>query len=102
MLVEPSGSIPGLIKRLPWSHMEDYLHYDLLTDVGRITCPTLLMVGSDDTSTPPEDQRVLYEALTCEKELHIIPHADHNFAGAGCMEVVREIFDGWVERLGGG
>ncbi|MDP3784839.1 MAG: alpha/beta fold hydrolase [bacterium] len=44
-LEEKSVSLPGVIKRLKWSHMEDRLKYDLLPNVKKLTMPVLLVVG---------------------------------------------------------
>jgi alpha-beta hydrolase superfamily lysophospholipase len=51
-----------------------------LERVSRIKAPTLVLWGEDDKIDPPETGRLLFEALACEKQLHIIPgngHAGH-------------------------
>jgi alpha-beta hydrolase superfamily lysophospholipase len=48
--------------------------------VSRITIPTLVLWGEKDELDPPETARLLYDALICKKQLHIIPgngHAGH-------------------------
>jgi alpha-beta hydrolase superfamily lysophospholipase len=48
--------------------------------VSRIAIPTLVLWGEDDQVDPPETGRLLFAALKCKKELHIIPgngHAGH-------------------------
>jgi alpha-beta hydrolase superfamily lysophospholipase len=48
--------------------------------VSSIAIPTLVLWGEDDKVDPPETGRLLFEALTCKKRLHIIPgngHAGH-------------------------
>jgi alpha-beta hydrolase superfamily lysophospholipase len=48
--------------------------------VSRITIPTLVLWGEEDELDPPETARLLYGALICKKQLHIIPgngHAGH-------------------------
>ena len=53
---------------------------DTLTRVSKIKAPTLVLWGEDDKLDPPETARLLYEALSCEKQLHIISgngHAGH-------------------------
>lgn len=49
---EMSESVPGRVKRLKWSHMEDRLRYNLLDHIDRLTMPVLMIVGSEDDSTP--------------------------------------------------
>jgi uncharacterized protein len=57
---------------------------DTIRRVGSIRVPTLVIWGEDDKLDPPETARLLAEALTCQKQLHIIPgnghagHADRN------------------------
>jgi pimeloyl-ACP methyl ester carboxylesterase len=45
--------------------------------VSRITIPTLVLWGEDDQLDPPETARLLYDALICKKQLHIIPGNGH-------------------------
>lgn len=69
---------------------------DTLKRVARIQVPTLVLWGADDEIDPPETARVLYEALSCEKQLHIIPgnghvgHLDRN------KETVFELTANWA------
>lgn len=101
---ESSESIPGLVKRLRWSHMEDRLKYDLLPDAHKLTIPVLLIAGDQDDGTPPEHQRLLYEKLPGKKEIHIIKNADHNFRNNGelnepALREIKGIFNKWIESL---
>lgn len=50
---------------------------DTLQKVSRITSPTLVLWGEDDQLDPPETARLLYNALMCKKQLHIIPGNGH-------------------------
>lgn len=50
---------------------------DTLKRVSRISAPTLVLWGAEDKMDPPETARLLYEALTCQKQLHIIPGNGH-------------------------
>lgn len=95
---EESVSTPGLIKRLPWSHMEDRLKYDLLIDAHKLTMPVLLIVGDKDDSTPPEHIELFYEALPDPKELHIIPDAPHTFRSSEHLQTIEELFANWIKR----
>jgi alpha-beta hydrolase superfamily lysophospholipase len=45
--------------------------------VSRITIPTLVLWGEEDELDPPETARLLYDALMCKKQLHIIPGNGH-------------------------
>lgn len=45
--------------------------------VSRIAIPTLVLWGEDDQVDPPETGRLLFAALKCKKQLHIIPGNGH-------------------------
>jgi pimeloyl-ACP methyl ester carboxylesterase len=96
---EESQSMPGVIKRLKWSHMEDRLKYDLLTKIDKLTMPVLLIVGENDESTPSEHQQILYEALPGKKELHIIENAQHTFRDLGHLAEIKQIFNKWIGSI---
>lgn len=97
--VAESKSKPGVIKKLPWSHIEDRLKYDLMPNVGKLTMPVLLIVGELDDSTPPEHQKILYSALPGKKELHIIKGAKHTFREKKHLEEIRRIFLNWIDSI---
>jgi alpha-beta hydrolase superfamily lysophospholipase len=50
---------------------------DTLKRVSGIKAPTLILWGEDDKLDPPETARLLYDALSCEKQLHVIPGNGH-------------------------
>lgn len=95
---EKSGSIPGLIKKTPWSHMEDRLKYDVLLDVDKLTMPVLLMVGDKDDSTPLAHQQILLNNLPGPKEIHIIKGAPHTFRTPEELQEIQEIMEKWIEK----
>jgi len=45
--------------------------------VSKIAIPTLVLWGEDDKLDPPETARLLFAALTCKKQLHVIPGNGH-------------------------
>ena len=93
-----SESVPGLIKRLKWSHMQDRMKYDLLSDVNKLTMPVLMIVGENDDSTPPEHQKVSFDVLPGKKEIHIIKGAHHTFRDLVHLEEIKMIFDKWIKN----
>lgn len=97
--IEESGSRPGLIKKLKWSHMEDRLKYDSLPGVDKLTMPVLLIVGEKDDSTPLKHQKILFNALPGKKELHIIKGVPHTFRDTKHLEEIKEIFLKWINSL---
>lgn len=50
---------------------------DTIKRVAHIKAPTLILWGEEDKLDPPETARRLYAALTCKRELHIIPGNGH-------------------------
>ena len=68
---------------------EDYL--------PRVQAPSLLIVGSLDTGVV-QLNREAYVALTCPKQLIIVPGATHLFEEAGTLEQVAEHAWDWFHR----
>jgi uncharacterized protein len=97
--ITESTSKPGTIKRLPWSHMEDRLKYDLLKEVKKLTMPVLLIVGEYDDNTPPPHQQILFDALPGKKQIHIIKGAQHSFVKKEHLEEIKRIFVKWIDTL---
>lgn len=94
-----SQSLPGVVKRLKWSHIEDRLKYDLLPQVHKLTMPVLLIVGENDTRTPLDHQKILYDALREPKELHIISGAPHTFRAPEHLAELKNIFNQWITKI---
>lgn len=88
---EKSESIPGLVKRLKYSHLVDRMRYDVLPEVNKLTMPVLLIVGDQDKGTPYKHQKTLFDTLPGEKELHVIKNADHNFRGVDYEKNLKEV-----------
>lgn len=95
---EESETVPGLIKRLPWSHMEDRLKYDLIPEADQLTMPVLMVVGDKDASTPPDHEQQLYDALPGPKEIHIIEGSTHTFPDQSHRDQLKALFDDWLQR----
>ena len=49
---------------------------DLVAQLHRIACPTLILVGEHDPSSPPAAARVLQDNIA-GAELHVVPDASH-------------------------
>ncbi len=95
-----SNSKPGMNGKLKWSHMEDRMRYDLLLEVGKLTMPVLLIVGTKDTSTPVDQQKILFEALPIgAKELHVIDGAPHTIRESEHLDILYGFFDKWIKGL---
>jgi len=95
---EESGSTHGLIKKLKYSYVKDLLDYDLLPVANKLTMPVFLVVGQYDTSIPPEQQQVLFDALPGPKEMYIIKGAPHSFREPAHLAEIKDLFDRWIKK----
>lgn len=89
----------GIETRLPWSHMVDRLKYDVLNNADKLTMPVLLIVGDQDDGTPYEHQKLLYDAVLSEKEIHVIKGAPHTLVEPQQLAEVKELFQTWIEKV---
>lgn len=65
--------------------------------LSRVTAPTLLIVGGADTQVLELNQ-LAFNALSCEKELSIVPNATHLFEESGALEFVATLAVNWFKR----
>lgn len=93
-----SDAKPGIVKRLPWSHMEDRMNYNLLDGAELLTMPVLVMVGSEDPITPPDHQKMLFEALDTDKEYYEIEGAGHTFPAQEHLDDLQQTIDEWLQK----
>jgi putative phosphoribosyl transferase len=63
----------------------------------KVTAPTLLIVGSNDTQVLDLNLLAL-EKLTCDKKLEIVSGATHLFEEPGAMEQVMQLATKWFQR----
>ncbi len=63
----------------------------------RVKAPTLLIVGGNDSQVLELNRRA-YAALSCEKQLKIVPGAGHLFEGPGELEAVTEMAGAWFQH----
>jgi pimeloyl-ACP methyl ester carboxylesterase len=97
---KPSKSRPGLMKRVKWQFAEDVLKYDLLPDSRQLNMPVLMVVGSQDKTTFPEHQQILFDRIPSpKKELYIIKESPHTFSEPEHLAELRSIFHDWIKRI---
>lgn len=78
LLANPA--VQDSLKHFPFPGAAEAFFVDTIKKVPAIGVPTLVLWGEDDELDPPESGRMLYEALTCKKQIEIIPgngHAGH-------------------------
>lgn len=97
--IQESASRPGVTKRLPWSHMEDRLLYDVLPKADVLTMPVLLMVGDQDATTPMEHQELFAESLPTKTKVFYIEGAPHTFRTPEHIQETKSILLDWLKKL---
>lgn len=65
--------------------------------LGRVEAPTLLIAGGEDRDVL-ELNREAYSALSCEKQLAVVPQASHLFEEPGTLEEVARLAGEWFSR----
>ena len=65
--------------------------------LGRVEAPTLLVVGGEDRDVL-ELNREAYAALSCEKQLAVVPRASHLFEEPRTLEEVARLAGEWFGR----
>lgn len=103
-VLQESTSRPGVMKKINYSFIEDNQRYNVLSEAEKLTMPVLFIVGEQDTGTPLEHQKLLYEKLPGKKEIHIIKGVDHNFRSNGelneaALKEIKNIFDKWIKSF---
>ena len=65
--------------------------------LGRVTAPTLLIVGGDDTGVI-ELNEMAARQMSCTRKLQIIPGAGHLFEEPGALDRVIELSIAWYDQ----
>ena len=66
---------------LPWDHLQNYIERSPIHHAGKVTTPTMLLVGDDDHRTPASEAEQFYQALKLRKidtAMVRIPGASHS------------------------
>lgn len=93
--MDPPGS--GLY--LDYGFYEDLLRYDMAQEASRVKAPTRLVQGDADKSVPREDgERYLLHLGTVDKELSIVPRADHTYTDPTALMMVCLYTADWFRR----
>ncbi len=96
ILIGSKGSEKASAERLaaePDKVRRALLDYDLFPDMGKITIPTLVLTGENDTTNPPAKGRAVADALP-DASFEIIPNAEHIawFGGAQTVFALTDAF----------
>lgn len=64
--------------KVPYAWFLDMKNYDVFDNISKLTMPTFIISGDQDTSVPPAQVKELYEALPAEKELYMLKDCPHS------------------------
>lgn len=94
-------NVPNPIEvKVPWSHMEDRMKYDVLGYASNMTMPLFLYVGSIDESCPPDQQHMLYKAWGSQKkELIIHEGMPHGLQTIEQISAYKQSLDTWLKSV---
>lgn len=68
-----------------------------MENLSTIKAPTLLIVGGNDFGVI-ELNKQAFSALTCQKDIEIVPNATHLFEEPGALEEVARLASGWFKK----
>ncbi|MCC6338081.1 MAG: alpha/beta fold hydrolase [Myxococcales bacterium] len=89
---EVSAVLPFQTMNLDAARSAKVLARHVLTDVGRVTAPTLLLQGAKDTVVDPSGARRLHDGLRGEKRLVELEDSDHLVVlDSQCPRVLDEV-----------
>lgn len=82
-----------------WFQFEERLNHNLLEEAPKLTMPTLIVVGSEDTKCPPDHQQKLFEAIPeGVKQLSVINNAPHSFNKEHEQKECTDIIRDWMKK----
>jgi pimeloyl-ACP methyl ester carboxylesterase len=70
---------------------------DATVELARISVPTLIITGADDTLIPPTESEKLAQAIP-DSQLNIIPHAGHLVASEQ-PDKFHHVLEEWLDRV---
>jgi fermentation-respiration switch protein FrsA (DUF1100 family) len=97
ILESPFTSVPEAAKAIWYLRafpLSLFVHnrFDNLSKIGSVHVPVFITVGTEDTLTPPEMAKALFQDANQPKELYLVPGADHNgIVGIGGQALEKQI-----------
>ena len=85
-------------RRLKADFLQEAMTIDVAEAVARITCPVLAIHGDADATVPVAQAHALHAAVSGEKELCILPGADHRFTREEDREAALSRTEEWMAR----
>jgi pimeloyl-ACP methyl ester carboxylesterase len=95
-----AGRVPASIAEVPvhFRFYEDCLRHDAGRAAEQLRVPTSIVHGGRDEVIPVAQAKDLYRRIPADKELHIIPEADHRFSRSEHFADMRDRLAGWLVR----
>jgi len=97
ILESPFTSVPEAAKAIWYLRafpLSLFVHnrFDNLSKIGLVHVPVFITVGTEDTLTPPEMAKALFERANQPKQLYLVPRAGHNdIVGIGGQALENQI-----------
>jgi fermentation-respiration switch protein FrsA (DUF1100 family) len=104
ILESPFTSVPEAAKAIWYLRafpLSIFVHnrFDNLSKVSSIQVPVFITVGTEDTLTPPEMAKALFQHANQPKELYLVPGADHyGIVGIGGERLENQI-SGFIDGI---
>lgn len=84
------------IVKLKWEYMEDKKKYDVLKDADKFIMPILIIVWENDDVTPYNHQKLLFDKIQSQKEIHIIKNWDHALREETHLDEIKKLLSKWI------
>jgi len=76
---DKTSKFNGKKVKVPFALQLDLYKYSVFDEIENLKCPTYIISGDADTTTPISFVREFYDAINCEKKLEIVENLPHTF-----------------------
>lgn len=90
---------PNAVGKVSWDLMQDAQQYDFTKQAKNLNMPALFLVRSEDETTPPAHQKILYKNWDGDKVYHEIEGSAHTFRKASALVEIRSVFGSWLDKI---
>ncbi len=89
----------GYEKKLKYSYIESLKKADVFSGVNKMKIPIILLCGDLDETTPLDSQKLLFETISSDKEMHIIKGAGHSFHNSEYSSEIYNNLNKWIKKI---
>ncbi len=86
----------GKVLRIFKNYLDDFDKYNFVPLIKNITADTHIICGLQDTQYHIENNKTLYDLLTCKKSLQLLPNVPHDLANT---PETKEVFTEALEKI---